>query len=117
MVKNKIKTKKKILIVFLIIVIISGFLGYFTCKLICKNDKFFINGNTTITLRLGQTYKDEGVTIIAFGKDISDNVKTENNINFNEAGQYYIKYSIQNIRFRGVERYRTIIIEEVENEN
>ena len=114
--RSLIKGKNKIIFIFLVIAIISIFLGYFTGKIICGEDKFMLNGKSTIVLGLEQTYVDEGITAIAFGKDISNQVITITNINFGVPGQYYIKYTIKNIRFKGVEKYRIVIIEDIDYE-
>ena len=46
----------------------------------------------------------------------SSKIKVESNVDFNEVGQYYLKYSVEDIRYKGIYRYRTIIISEVGNE-
>lgn len=82
-----------------------------------QNDKFEIIGSKTIILTLGESYQDEGAIAIAFGKDISSKIETNDNIDFQTPGSYYIKYTIDNLRYKGVERYRQIIIEEVSDES
>ena len=48
--------------------------------------------------------------------DVSEKIKVENNINNLEAGRYYIKYTIDDLRFGGVIKYRYIIyLDEEEN--
>ena len=68
-------------------------------------------------MTLGESYQDEGAIAIAFGKDISSKIETNDNIDFQTPGSYYIKYTIDNLRYKGVERYRQIIIEEVSDES
>ena len=56
--------------------------GYFTLKFLTKEDCFLVLGEQTIYLDLGESFVDDGVKIIAFGKDISSNVKIERDENF-----------------------------------
>ena len=113
------KQKKAHPVAFLLVVLflIAGAVaGYFTVKHITKSDKFELIGAQTITLGLGETYEDEGAVAISFGRDVSDKIKVENNINNLEAGRYYIKYTIDDIRYSGVVKYRYIIyLDEEEN--
>ena len=74
-------------------------------------------GEQTITLNVGEEFVDEGVNIVAFGKDISDSVKVENNINNTVAGRYYVKYTVDNLRYNGVVKYRYVIFVDEESEN
>ena len=55
--------------------------------------------------------------VISFGKDISDKIFAENTIDNTTPGQYYIRYTVDNFRFKGVERYRIVKVVEVEDEN
>lgn len=106
------KQKKAHPVAFLLVVLflIAGAVaGYFTVKHFTQNDIFEIVGQQTITLSLGETYEDEGAVAISFGRDVSDKIKVENNINNLEAGRYYIKYTIDDLRFGGVIKYRYII--------
>lgn len=85
--------------------------GYFTLKFLTKEDCFLVLGEQTIYLDLGESFVDDGVKIIAFGKDISSNVKIERDENFDEnvAGRYYVKYTIDNLRYKGVVKYRYVV--------
>ena len=95
--------------------IFGGVGGYLVANVMTKNDTFQLVGEKVVTLQQGQTYQDEGVLVISFGKKVSnEKVTVENNIDYDKAGQYYIKYSVDNIRYKGVYRYRTIVIEEVQ---
>lgn len=85
--------------------------GYFTLKFLTKEDCFLVLGEQTIYLDLGESFVDDGVKIIAFGKDISSDVKIERDENFDEnvAGRYYVKYTIDNLRYKGVVKYRYVV--------
>ena len=113
------KQKKAHPVAFLLVVLFllaGAVAGYFTVKHLTKNDKFELVGAKTITLRLGETYEDEAAVAISFGRDVSEKIKVENNINNLEAGRYYIKYTIDDLRFGGVIKYRYIIyLDEEEN--
>lgn len=121
---NRKSTKKKIekavkkvknpylMLLFLVIFVGGCAGGYFLANHFTRNDTFEVIGEKTITLELGQTYEDEGAIAISFGKDVSSKIVAENNIDFTTAGQYYIKYTVEDIRYSGISRYRTIIIVE-----
>lgn len=114
------KQKKSHPVAFLLVVIflaIGALGGYFTLRYITKDDVFEVLGGQTITLNVGEEFVDEGVNIVAFGKDISDSVKVENNINNTVAGRYYVKYTVDNFRYNGVVKYRYVIFVDEESEN
>ncbi len=124
--KSKKNDKKRQIFLFsmVIMLLMGAVVGYFIGKAVIKNDEFVIIGNDVVEIYVGQTYQDEGAKAISFGKDISSKIETESNLNQNEEGQYYIKYTVNNIRYKGVERYRTIIVKalpdgeaEVQNES
>ena len=124
--KSKKNDKKRQIFLFsmVIMLVMGAVVGYFIGKAVIKNDEFVIIGNDVVEIYVGQTYQDEGAKAISFGKDISSKIETESNLNQNEEGQYYIKYTVNNIRYKGVERYRTIIVKalpdgeaEVQNES
>ena len=84
--------------------------GYFVAKYLTQNDVFEIIGEKRIEIMVGQTYQDEGARAISFGKDISDKVKSESTVNNEVADTYYIKYTVDDIRYRGVERHRIVVV-------
>ncbi len=113
------KIKHPYLMLLFVILFAGGCVGgYFAANHITRNDTFEVVGEKTVTIQLGDTYEDEGAIAISFGKDISSKIVAEDNIDFATAGQYYIKYTVEDIRYSGLSRYRTIIIvdEEVGNE-
>jgi len=81
--------------------------GYFGLKIVTKNDCFIINGKDEITMQIGQDYVDEGVKVVAFGKDDSNKVKIETNLQKNENGSYtsnevgtfYIAYTVDDLKY------------------
>ena len=114
--KNSANKFNLVIFVLVLALVLGGVVGYFVGFSLIKNDKFEINGEKTIEIYIGQTYEDEGATAISFGKDVSSKIKAESNINTSEEGQYYIKYTVDNIRYRGVERYRIIIVQPLEED-
>jgi hypothetical protein len=73
-------------VLFLAIGAVGGFFGV---KLMTKNDCFEIVGNDEITLQIGETYKDESVNVVSFGKNVSKDVEIETNLQKNENGEYF----------------------------
>lgn len=92
-------------IMFLIIGIVAGF---FTYQVITKEDKFQLIGDKEITINVGDTYEEKGITIIAFGKDISDKVVITGTVDTTTEGTYNIVYTVDNFKYKDVKRIRTI---------
>lgn len=116
---EKVVKKVNPLVLLLFVIIFAGFAvgGYFLSNHMIRNDTFEVVGEKTVEVTVGGTYTDEGAIAISFGKDISDKIVAENNIDYSTAGYYYIKYTVDDIRYKDVVRYRTIIVvEEVGNE-
>lgn len=116
MAKEKSNKKEIGLLAIILLIVIGAVAGFFTAKHITRNDVFEIIGEQTITVNIGESYQDEGARAISFGKDISSKIVSETNVNYSEEGTYYIKYSVDDIRYRGIERYRTIIVQPVASE-
>lgn len=118
------KQKKAHPVAFLLVVIflvVGTVAGYFTVRYLTRDDRFELIGEQTITLNLGETYIDEGAVAISFGRDVSDRIVVETDIPENEiveSGRYYIKYTIDDIRYSGVVKYRYIVyLEETSSQN
>ena len=103
----------------LILGIVAGILyGMFACR----KDCFELNGPKNFDFEVGEAleYVDPKVKIIEFGRDISDRVEIETNMQENangtytvdtsEPGVYYIKYTVDSVRYGEVCRIRTITI-------
>ena len=114
------KAQKKHPISFLIVIVIFVVAicgGYFTSKALTKDDKFEIIGEKEIILTLGDDYIEEGAVAIAFGKDISSQIEIDSSdLDLTQAGEYYIKYSVDNFLYKDVFRYRYVIIVDLSNE-
>ena len=94
--------------------------GGFTYSQIIKNDTFELIGQKNITLNIGDayTYTEQGVKIISHGKDISDKVKIKTNIpeggvlDTTVAGEYYVIYTVEDLRYGNIQKVRVITIGE-----
>lgn len=115
---KKKSTKMSIsLIITILALVVGAVCGYFLSQKLTENDKFEIIGEKVIEVEIGGSYQDEGAVVISFGKDISDKIIVETNVDYTTPGKYYIKYTVDNFRFKGIERYRTINVVEVEDES
>lgn len=114
---KKKSTKKKLNIfiyVLAVFFIIGGVGGFFTFNYLTKDDKFEIIGDKEITLHVGEEYVEKGAIVISFGKDESAKIEIDDsNLNINEVGNYYIKYTATDYRFKGKVRYRYVEVVEV----
>lgn len=117
MAKKKSTKMSVSVIVTILALVIGAVCGYFVSQKLTENDKFEIVGEKVIEVEVGGTYEDEGAIVISFGKDLSDKIKTETNVDYSTEGQYYIKYTVDNFRFKGIERYRIIKVVGVEDES
>ena len=111
--KNSKKKKQSIaLYVCAVIIAIGAICGYVISQKITANDKFEIVGEKTIEVTVGETYVDQGAIVVSFGKDISNKIIVEDNIDYTTPGSYYIKYQVNDFRFKDVVRYRVIKVVE-----
>ena len=117
-----------VLVLWVVLFAGAVFGGYFTHKTITKNDCFKLLGKKEISIQIGSsfTYTDEGVKILSFGRDLKDKVEIETNLTKNddgtytldtsEAGEYYMIYTVDDIKYGKIQRVRVFIVEEVANE-
>ena len=103
--KSVSKLGSRGILVFFICLLIGIAAGFGVYKIVCKNDCFQIIGADEITLTLDEKYEESGVKIVEFGKDISDKVKIETNLNLDENGKskevgtFYVKYTVDSVKF------------------
>lgn len=108
-IKKEIKNTHFLTIVIVLIVFVVGALGgWFGYSLISKNDTFELLGEKEITLSLHDTYVESGAKVVAFGKDVSKDVKIEGDVNTSQVGTYYITYTINNFKFNNVKKVRVV---------
>lgn len=116
---KKLPTISKIIIVFLFILGVAA--SFFVCKFICRNDCFEINGKKSFSLSVGETYTDEGVTVIGFGQDLTTKVTVKvfkdgeelsglDQIDTSQEAVYQILYTVNSFRFKEVELIRTVTV-------
>lgn len=113
--KLKSQTKKAIkkthgatLLLAVLFLIVGAVGGWFCYGYVCKNDKFEVVGDKEITLTLNASYVEQGVNIVAFGKDVSSTVKIEGEVNTAVEGEYYITYTVDNFKFKDVKKVRVV---------
>lgn len=72
-----VKNNTVCVIVAIVLLIIFAIVGVITAFIITKNDGFtLVNSNKSISLSIGEEYKEEGGKFVVFGKDVSNLVKT-----------------------------------------
>ena len=90
---RKLHTVTKIVIVLSLAVGIG--IGFGVCSLLSAGDDFRLEGDTAITLDVGAAgstyfYAEEGVTAICFGRDVSDTLQVETELERDAEGHYVI---------------------------
>ncbi|MBQ7885228.1 MAG: DUF5011 domain-containing protein [Clostridia bacterium] len=111
--KNTIKktsTFTKVLCVFLFVICCCG--GAYATYSITKNDTFELIGESLIELSIGEEYIEQGVKAIAFGKDISSQVIRTGTVDKQTKGEYILKYTVNNFRFKGYTLYKKVVVSE-----
>ena len=97
-------------LLFFVIGCIGGVVVY---GQLTKNDKFDLLGDNTVTLKIGEAYTEAGVSIVSFGRDISDKVVYGGDydvLDTNVEGVYQIVYKVEDIRWGDYQRVRTVIV-------
>lgn len=108
---KKVNTITIILVLLFAILGVAG--GFGTAYFLTQKDVFKINGETEITLNVGDTYEELGATAIAFGKDVSSEVVISGAVDTSTEGRYVIKYTIDNFRFNGYVLYKLVVVEPI----
>lgn len=120
-VKKKVKRLNFLTLVICILALAAGIAaGAAGCLFVCRNDCFELNGKKEYVVEAGESfvYRDEGVRIVEFGRDISDRVQIKTNLTKNDdgsyspgdnaSGSYYIIYTVDSVRYGKIQRVRTI---------
>lgn len=89
----------KLIILFLMLIIVALFCFK---KNVIYTD-FRLKGDSTITVNFGDTYEDEGFVARLYKKNIADEVKVKDNINFKKIGNYKITYKLK-IKYLNIEK-------------
>ncbi|MBO5416353.1 MAG: hypothetical protein J6A83_06965 [Clostridia bacterium] len=126
-VKRKAKSKAKKIhpatyIIALLCLALGIGAGAGACALVSRDDCFKLRGDKSYTVSVGAplVYKDEGVKIVEFGRDISDKVEIRTNLTENDDGsynvdttepcEYYIIYTVDSVKYGKIQRVRTITV-------
>ncbi len=109
------KATKKIstasLVLAIIFFLIGSFCGVGLSVFLTKNDRFELNGPKEVYLEEGALFTDEGVTIVSFGRDISDRVLVGGDtVDVSETGTYSIVYTVDDIRWGDYQLVRKVIV-------
>lgn len=95
-------------------------LGYGVSYVVTRNDCFIINGSKEIVINVNDTYVDQGVKIVEFGKDITDEVVIivydENDeevvsVDTTKEGEYTIVYSVESsVKWENYKLIRKVVV-------
>lgn len=116
--------RKRISYFFCMLMLVIGLaIGWFGGEYICRNDAFELVGEKEYAVKINEVnfqYKEEGVRIIEFGRDISGDVLVETNMlkldngtytaDTTVPGRYYIKYTVESMRYGEIERIRIFTV-------
>ena len=113
--KNKIKkaakqTSTTTKIISLLLFVLCACAGVFSVYYVTKNDTFELVGESLIELNVGDEYIEQGAKAIAFGKDISDKIEIKGTVNTSVEGEYLLKYTVDNFRFKGYTLYKKVVV-------
>ena len=92
-------------LLFLVIGAVGGWFGY---SFISKNDTFEVVGEKEITLTVGDTYTEQGCKAVAFGKDLTSNVKIQSDLDTSKEGTYFVVYTVETFKFKNIQKVRVI---------
>ena len=105
--------------IYVLYLIVGVLFGYAASYVVTRNDCFVINGSKEIVIDVNDTYVDQGVKVVEFGKDITDDVIVtiydENDeeveiIDTTKEGEYTIIYSIDSNKWDDYKLIRRVII-------
>lgn len=86
--------------------------GVFASVQITKGDEFRLNGEKYLTLSVGAEYREEGATVISFGRDISDRVTVGGDaLDTSVPGKYQLVYTVDDFRWGEYQLVRTVVVE------
>lgn len=120
------KMGKGIWIVIVIFFVIGALAGGLVCGMISQNDTFELVGEKSVVINLSNadTYVEEGVKIVSLGRDLSQDVIVEGEIEKDTNGNYIvgtytITYTVEDFKYGEYSIYRVINVvggEEFDNE-
>ena len=108
------KSHPATLILAILFLIVGAVAGVMLSRELTKNDKFELIGEKQVELAIGESYKEAGVKIISFGRDISDKVAYGGDFvtmgEIPEEGIYQIVYTVDDFRWGDYQLVRTVIV-------
>ncbi len=108
------KSHPATLILAILFLIVGAVAGVVLSRELTKNDKFELIGEKQVELVIGESYKEAGVKIISFGRDISDKVAYGGDFatmgEIPEEGIYQIVYTVDDFRWGDYQLVRTVIV-------
>ena len=111
-IQREIKKVNPITIIFVVLFAVIGVgAGFGVALYLTKDDVFALNGDTEITLQVGEDYVEQGAKAIAFGKDISENIEIIGEVDTSVEGRYVLKYKVKSFRYTNYVLYRLVIVE------
>lgn len=112
-INNKSKDKNikniKVICILLVLIFILNVLGFCIYNFILL-PKIDLNGKRVVSITYNSNYKDKGYKASSLGKDISNNVKVNGNVNTKKIGTYEVYYTVKNNGFtRRVKRIVKVV--------
>ena len=108
------KSHPATLILAILFLNVGAVAGVVLSRELTKNDKFELIGEKQVELAIGESYKEAGVKIISFGRDISDKVAYGGDFvtmgEIPEEGIYQIVYTVDDFRWGDYQLVRTVIV-------
>lgn len=108
------KSHPATLILAVLFLLIGAVAGVIVAREITKNDTFVLLGEKQVELENGASYTEAGVSIISFGRDISEKVQLGGD--YESMGQtpaegvYQIVYTVDDFRWGDYQLVRTVIV-------
>lgn len=87
---KRLHTATKVLVVLFLAIGLAA--GYFACTFVSKNDRFVLVGDTAFSIDVGAayTYTEQGAEVVCFGRDVSDKLIVETELEKDANGNYII---------------------------
>lgn len=112
-VKRAVKNTHGLTLFFVVLFLVLGAVGgYFGYTYLTKTDTFELVGEKEITISVGETFTDEGFKAVAFGKDVSNKVEIDGQVDTSTEGTYVLTYTVNNLKYKGVKRCRVVNVVE-----
>lgn len=106
------KMDKKVLIFVALFLVLGIACGAITMFMLTKNDQFTLVGESEIFLNVGDEYVEQYAKAVAFGNDISKDIKTKGDVDTTKEGTYIVTYWVENFRYNNYKLYRKIVVKE-----